>query len=147
MLRSIIVAGLVVASGSAYSAPFPSHPDSKTTAKYTFKNNCDGLTLTQSSKGTATGHHTGCTENDDAGGVRAAIGGKTVWVIMTTSVGDGPGETMYVLDEKALTWTGYIMETGSVKFQEVNSGKLVVGAPTAGVIATMKPSIGAIAKQ
>jgi hypothetical protein len=130
MLRSIIVTGLVIASSAAFSAPFSPTPDARNVHKYTFGGSCDGISLNQSSaSGTARGHHTGgCEDNQYAGGVKAVIGGKNVWIIQTTN-SDDSGTDMYLLDEAALTWKLYEQINGEVKFNEFSSGALVVGAP------------------
>jgi hypothetical protein len=110
---------------------------------YTFANSvgapfCDGVKLNETGlvTGTASGIHTGtCVSGDYAGGVLVHIPATTnkIWVISSTDATNAPGVVyVYVLDQKALTWTGYAEQTGTLTFQQVRHGMLLVGTPPAG---------------
>jgi hypothetical protein len=94
---------------------------------------CDGITLNESG-GVATGHHTGCTDKDYAGGLSGKISilDATAWVVTTTDALNDSGVTLvYVIDQVHFAWYLYAQETGVETFNFINEGLLAKGAPIA----------------
>ena len=92
---------------------------------------CDGVTLTQATVGHPTwgGTHTGCTNNDPAGGYDVKVNGGANLDIATTNTLDGPYEMTFFLNLKQQFWYLYEVEGGD--FQQIDSGPLIKGAPPA----------------
>jgi hypothetical protein len=126
MRKSILSTTALLASFCIAAPVFALH-------KYTFTGYCDGITLNQSAGIVATGYHTGCSNNDYAGGLEAVVHGVpgNQWIITTTDEANAPGYVeMFVINEAALTWELYVEDTSdSLTFELINSGTLTIGAP------------------
>jgi hypothetical protein len=127
MKSTIVKAALLATAALALGAIATSA--SASTMKYTFTGYCDGVTLTTDGV-TYGGTHTGCTNNDAAGGVAMKVKtNPTPYAdIATTDSENAPGvvETFF-LDLPAKTW--YLYETIDGVFTDFNSGTLTKGAP------------------
>ena len=90
---------------------------------------CDGLTLTQATTGHPTwgGTHTGCANNDPAGGYDVKVNGGANLDIATTNTTIGPNAITFFLNLKQQFWYAYEVVGGV--FQQVDSGPLIKGAP------------------
>ena len=91
---------------------------------------CDGLTFSDSNGGVGwSGNHTGCTDNDFAGGFTATIKVTGNFIdINTTDQKNLPGafET-FLLDTKAKEW--FLLSNLGGGFELLNGGVLIKGAP------------------
>lgn len=116
----------------------PATPARGIEVHYTFANPigtpfCDGLALTQSAQ-VAVGTHTGnssCPADSYAGGNFGhvkAIGEKR-WTIVTTDADLPNDDLVFVLDENAMTWTGYVQGPNFGTFHLLGSGVLLPGDP------------------
>ena len=93
---------------------------------------CDGITLTQATTGHPTwgGTHTGCTNNDPAGGYDVKVNGGANLDIATTDTAIGNTSAFtYFLNLKQQYWYEY--QTIGGVFEQTNSGPLIRGAPPA----------------
>jgi hypothetical protein len=127
-MKSIIAKAALLAS-AALAVGAIATSASAGTIKYTFAGFCDGLTLTQDGV-TYGGTHTGCTDNDAAGGVIMKVkGNPTTYVdIATSNAADLPGVVLtYFLDLPAKAW--FLYETSGGVFTDIQNGTLTKGAP------------------
>lgn len=101
---------------------------------------CDGLTLTQATVGHPTwgGTHTGCTNNDPAGGYNVRVNGGPNLDIATTNTTIGSEAMTYFLNLKQQFW--YLYEVDGGDFQQIDSGPLLRGAPPAKALPGAKPA-------
>jgi hypothetical protein len=110
-------------------------PAAAKTLTFTFGNAsggsyCDGVTLTQATTGHPTwgGTHTGCTNNDPAGGYDVKVNGGPNLDIATTFSSDGDTDAFtFFLNLKQQYW--YLYRTTSGVFAQINAGPLIKGAP------------------
>jgi hypothetical protein len=135
MFRLFLTAAFVVGMGSAAFANQISSEDlsPNVVVNYTFTGYCDGVNLSQVN-GIAQGYHTGSCEAPfpRAGGfkVHRPNISDPLWTITTTDTGAPDYQLVFVLDERALTWTSWWEDTVlGIAFQELNSGTLTIGAP------------------
>ncbi len=94
---------------------------------------CDGVTLTQATVGHPTwgGTLTGCSNGDPAGGYSVGVNGGKNLDIATTNTAVGPYEMTFFLNLKQNEW--YLYEVVSGDFEQIDSGPLIKGAPSAKV--------------
>jgi hypothetical protein len=130
LLKATLLATAAIAAGALAS------PVMARTLTYTFGiagggAYCDGVTLTQATTGHPTwgGAHTGCTNNDPAGGYSVNVNGGPNLDIATTDTQIGTQAYTYFLNLKQQYW--YLYETIGGVFIQTNSGPLIVGAPPA----------------
>jgi hypothetical protein len=131
LLKTTLLATAAIAVGALAS------PVMAKTLTYTFGiagggAYCDGLTLTQATTGHPTwgGTHTGCTNNDPAGGYNVRVNGGANLDIATTDTKAGnPDAYTYFLNLKQQYWYEY--QTIGGVFYQTNSGPLIRGAPPA----------------
>ncbi len=95
---------------------------------------CDGLTISNGGSGDGwSGNHTGCTDDDPAGGFTARIGGTTYLDINTTDNENSPGLFLtYLLEPKSRQWFLFTSTNDGGGFQLINEGMLIKGAPASG---------------
>jgi len=131
ILKAIAVAAATITVGALAS------PVMAKTLTYTFGTvsggaYCDGLTLTQATVGHPTwgGTHTGCTNNDPAGGYNVKVNGGPNLDIATTDTLSGATQAYtFFLNLKQQYW--YLYDTSGGVFAQINSGPLIKGAPPA----------------
>jgi hypothetical protein len=131
LLKATVLATTAIAVGALAS------PVMAKTLRFTFGtvsggSYCDGLTLTQATTGHPTwgGTHTGCTNNDPAGGYDVKVNGGANLDIATTDTHTGATQAYtYFLNLQQHYW--YLYDTSAGVFAQINSGPLVNGAPPA----------------
>jgi len=116
------------------------------TLTYTFGSSaggahCDGITLTTTNHGlTYGGTHTGCTDNDAAGGYKVKVnGGPNLDIATTNEASESSyGALTYFLNLQQNAWYMYITSGGV--YEQIDSGTLIAGAPEAKARVGAKPS-------
>jgi hypothetical protein len=140
LLNATLLATAAIAVGALAS------PVMAKTLTYTFGTvdggaYCDGLTLTQATVGQPTwgGTHTGCTNNDPAGGYNVKVNGGANLDIATTdtAIGNTSAYT-YFLYLKGNEWFEY--QTIDGVFEQTDGGPLINGAPPAKALPGAKHS-------
>jgi hypothetical protein len=132
-MKSKLSRGALLAT-AAFALAALASPTMAKTLKYTFGISgggayCDGITLTQATVGHPTwgGTHTGCTNNDPAGGYDVKVNGGPNLDIATTDTVDGPNEMTFFLNLKQQFW--YLYEVVGGDFEQIDSGPLIKGVP------------------
>jgi hypothetical protein len=123
-----VLATAVIAIGAMAS------PLMARTLTYTFGEtgggaHCDGITLKTSNGITYGGTHTGCTDNDPAGGYKVKVnGGSNLDIATTNELSESSyGALTYFLNLEQNEWYLYITSGGV--FGQIDSGPLIAGAP------------------
>jgi hypothetical protein len=92
---------------------------------------CDGLTLTQVKNPPENlsygGTHTGCTNNDPAGGYAVRVNRGNNLDIATTNTTISPNAWTFFLNLESNEW--FLYEIGGGVFQQIDSGPLIAGPP------------------
>ena len=140
-LKATVLATAAIAVGALAS------PVMAKTLTYTFGisaggAHCDGVTLTQATVGHPTwgGTHTGCTNNDPAGGYDVRVNGGMNLDIATEDSLNNPsaGAYTFFLNLKQQYW--YLYDTVDGVFAQFNSGPLIKGVPSAKTPGVHKPA-------
>jgi hypothetical protein len=137
-LKATVLATAAMAAGAFAS------PTLAKTLTYTFGSvdggaYCDGVTLTTVNNATYGGTHTGCTNNDPAGGYNVKVNGGANLDIATTFTSDGDTDAYtFFLYLKGNEW--FLYHTVNGVFTQINSGVLINGAPVSPKGAHLKSS-------
>jgi len=103
---------------------------------------CDGLTLTKQVNPPLNvaygGTHTGCTNNDQAGGYNVQVNGGANLDIATTNTTVGPSAQTFFLRLPSNEW--FLYEISGGVWQQIDSGPLIAGPPAAKAGMGAKPA-------
>ena len=130
LLKATVLATAAIAIGTLAS------PAMAKTLKYTFGisgggAHCDGLTLTRQTNPPENvsygGTHTGCTNNDQAGGYSVGVNGGANLDIATTNTTVSPNAQTFFLRLPSNEW--FLYEISGGIWQQIDSGPLIAGPP------------------